>query len=632
MSAAAVTHPRSLVSWRTSAISWVVVLSILGLAAGLRFYRAGVQEIWGDEGAKLEVVTQGVAWLFNPAAEVHPRVFHSLLYLWYGIFGFNAFGLKTLPALAGVLVVAINYAVTLRLLRSRWVACAVAGVTALSPFQVWYSQDLTQYTVLMALVGLSQLSLLHALSAPARVGRWAMVTITSALVVHTHYYGLFALLAQGLGVLLLRRDALKAWLLAELAAAALVAPWLAAQWGLLTGQAAARENFISVERFGQVVWTGLRAFTVGNTAPEIWQWAAWVYLAVALLGLGALWRRDRSAAVSLALWWLVPIPLVFVLTGYQSYFSERFLSMTYLPLAILLVTGLAALGWARLGGLALVGVVALSLTSLEAAYFDPTYTKANYGAMLRLVSERAQPGDVLWLNGPDQRMLFQIYQPTNVSAEWVDRGQLFTDAAADAHLAQLAQGHARVWLVMYGPPPVYDPDHRAETWLSRNGYKAFYQSYLGEYLTLYVLRPPGAEVVTTPVGARFNAGPELIGAAVEPGVVSPGESVLVTLEWRAGAPIELDYTVYTHLLAPDGHLVAQSDSQPVGGTRPMTGWVEGEMVRDQYAIVVPATAVPGEGYSLRVGLYDLATGARATLAGTGDDGVTIGVVQVAAAP
>ena len=35
-------------------------------------------------------------------------------------------------------------------------------------------------------------------------------------------------------------------------AAALVAPWLAAQWGLLTGQAAARENFISLERLGQV--------------------------------------------------------------------------------------------------------------------------------------------------------------------------------------------------------------------------------------------------------------------------------------------------------------------------------------------------------------------------------------------
>ena len=44
---------------------------LLSFATALRFYQAGAQEIWGDEGAKLEVVTQGPAWLFNPAAEVH---------------------------------------------------------------------------------------------------------------------------------------------------------------------------------------------------------------------------------------------------------------------------------------------------------------------------------------------------------------------------------------------------------------------------------------------------------------------------------------------------------------------------------------------------------------------------------
>lgn len=605
---------------------------LLSFATALRFYQAGAQEIWGDEGAKLEVVTQGPAWLFNPAAEVHPRAFHSLLYIWYAVFGFNVFGLKTLPALLGVLAVAVHYAVALKLTRSRPVALGAAVITTISPFQVWYSQDLTQYTLLMVAVGLSQLALLHALSAPERVGRWALVTLSSALVVHTHYYGLFAILAQGLGLLLIDRRALRPWLLAELAAATLVAPWLAGQWGLLTGQAAARENFISLERFGQVLWTGLQAFTVGNTAPAEWRWAVWAYLALALFGALTLWRRDRSAALSLGLWWLVPVPLVFVLTGYQSYFSERFLSMTYLPLAIFLAQGLTALGWSRLGGVTAAALVALSGVSLQAAYFDPAYTKANYGEMLALVSERAQPGDVIWLNGPDQRMLFRIYQPGNVPALWVDRGQLFTDGEAALHLESLAKGYARVWLVMFGPPPIYDPEHRAEAWLSRNGFKAFYQSYLGEYLTLYVLRPEGEAVATRLIGARFDRGPELVGAAVEPMVVSPGESILLTLEWRANEPLPVDYTVYTHLLAPDGHLVAQSDSQPVGGTRPMTGWAPGEVVRDQYAIVVPIEAVPGEGYTLRIGIYDLATLERATLVGSDVDGVEVGAVQVVAGP
>lgn len=610
---------------------------ILAGATALRLYRAGVQEIWGDEGAKLEVVTQGLAWLFNPAAEVHPRAFHSLLYVWHALFGFNAFGLKTLPALLGVLGVAVNYAVARRLTRAHgaWstrIALGTAFLTAVSPFQVWYAQDLTQYTLLMALVGLSQLALLNAMAQPGLAWRWALYAGASALVVHTHYYGLFALVAQGLGVLFLQRNALRGFVLAQLAAAALVAPWLAGQWGLLTGQAAAQENFISVERFGQVVWTGLQAFTVGNTLPASLLGAVWLYLALALGGLWALARRDGRIAATLVLWWLVPVPLVFLLTGYQSYFSERFLSMTYLPLAILLATALTTLGWTRLGGAVAAAILVVSTISLQAAYFDPAYTKANYGAMLRLVGERAQPGDVLWLNGPDQRMLIKIYQPADVPTVWIDRGRLFSVEDASAHLSELANGYRRVWLVMYGPPPVYDPEHRAESWLGENGYKAFYQSYLGTYLTLFVLRPAGGEVAVSAIGARFTDGPELIGAAIEPGVVAPGESVLLTLEWRADAPVPIDYTVYTHLLAPDGTLVAQSDSQPVGGTRPMRGWSPGETVRDQFAILVPPEAVAGEGYTLRIGLYDLATSARALLEGSSDDGVTIGSVQVIAAP
>ena len=137
-------------------------------------------------------------------------------------------------------------------------------------------------------------------------------------------------------------------------------------------------------------------------------------------------------------------------------------------------------------------------------------------------------------------------------------------------------------------------------------------------------------MATQPIGARFEQGPELVGAAVEPLVVTAGESVLLTLEWRADAPVPVDYTVYTHLLAPDGTLIAQSDSQPVGGTRPMTGWAAGEVVRDQYAIVVPAGAPIGEGYILRVGIYDLATLQRATLVGSDVDGVDVGSVQVVA--
>jgi len=48
---------------------------------------------------------------------------------------------------------------------------------------------------------------------------------------------------------------------------------------------------------------------------------------------------------------------------------------------------------------------------------------------------------------------------------------------------------------------------------------------------------------------------------------------------------------------------------PDNWTRPTTGWLPGEFIRDRHALVVPETAVPGP-YRLRVGWYDTVTGQR----------------------
>ena len=45
------------------------------------------------------------------------------------------------------------------------------------------------------------------------------------------------------------------------------------------------------------------------------------------------------------------------------------------------------------------------------------------------------------------------------------------------------------------------------------------------------------------------------------------------------------------------------------GTYPTTGWVEDEVITDEYEIVVQSDAPPGE-YQIEVGMYDAATGQR----------------------
>ena len=55
--------------------------------------------------------------------------------------------------------------------------------------------------------------------------------------------------------------------------------------------------------------------------------------------------------------------------------------------------------------------------------------------------------------------------------------------------------------------------------------------------------------------------------------------------------------------------MAQQDGPPGDGYRPTTSWPPGELVADHHFIAVPDGA-GGRGYTLRVGLYLLATGER----------------------
>ena len=82
----------------------------------------------------------------------------------------------------------------------------------------------------------------------------------------------------------------------------------------------------------------------------------------------------------------------------------------------------------------------------------------------------------------------------------------------------------------------------------------------------------------------------------------PGETLTVTLVWRAEVETRTSYHVFLHLIGPGGELVAQSDGVPADWSRPTTGWLPGEYVTDTRVLTLPADAPAGD-YVLSAGLY-----------------------------
>ena len=92
----------------------------------------------------------------------------------------------------------------------------------------------------------------------------------------------------------------------------------------------------------------------------------------------------------------------------------------------------------------------------------------------------------------------------------------------------------------------------------------------------------------------------------------PGETLSFTIFWTADAPANHHWSVFAHLVGPDGQPVGQDDQVPYNGLLPPTRWDEGIVVDDDYEITVADDAPPGR-YHLVVGMYDWRTGERLPL-------------------
>ncbi len=130
--------------------------------------------------------------------------------------------------------------------------------------------------------------------------------------------------------------------------------------------------------------------------------------------------------------------------------------------------------------------------------------------------------------------------------------------------------------------------------------------------------------------ARLADGFRLLTAEAPAAGWTAGTEAHIRLRWAADAAYRGRYTVFVHLLGPDGAPAAQGDQEPLGGFYPTDAWLPNVPVDDEYTLALPAGLAPGT-YRLVVGLYDPATGERLPLLHDGrpdGDAVEIGRIEV----
>lgn len=135
-------------------------------------------------------------------------------------------------------------------------------------------------------------------------------------------------------------------------------------------------------------------------------------------------------------------------------------------------------------------------------------------------------------------------------------------------------------------------------------------------------RPPGVDLA---IQTDFEGRIRLVGYEIDRWVVSPGETVRLTLWWRPLVDLDEDAHVYVHGIPADqpfSHIQAFQSDHVHPGDLPTRRWDPEKHYRDDHVLQIPPDISPGP-YRIRVGLYGGPAGQRWHAGSPEADGVDL---------
>ncbi len=660
--------------------------AILLLAFGLRLYRLGAESLWYDETVSVHLAGKSLpALIAHTAGDIHPPGYYLLLHAWTRLAGSSEFAVAFPSLFFGLLLVALAHRLTARTL-SPAAALPAAFLVAVSPYNLWYSQEVRMYT-LGAALGMGLLLALVALLAapPGKRPAWswlAVYALCGALGLWTLYYFAFLLLAVNLLVggwwLIGWRQGrvgwawLGRWGLAQVAVLLLYAPWLPVAWRQATSPPVPPwRGFTPLGRLVVEAWSAL---SLGQSVTPAKVWPALV-LFTALFVVGLLASPDRfrrpggSMAWLLAEYLFLPVLLIYLASFVTPLYHVRYVFTYSTPFYAFIGAGVIWLGrrWRPALWLSLAAIVACSGVSIYKYHTDPHYAADDHRAAVRFLAGHWRPGDAVLVNAGYAYTALLTYwdgdpiawrgRLINYSGQVPDGGPVVAqtgtvdgdlslgwgDPASDFYAMSRAEAAAaldrlfanshRVWVYRIYDT-VTDPDGFIRDWLDRHGTKFEEQVFTGEsqlrvqgFLTG---RDPLATAGPSRQATLADGSLELVACPLRSATVPIGGEVDLAPVWRVALPLRDDAILFAGLFDEGGQRWAQTDERPLGSLYPAATWPVGSVVRTPLRLAVLSGTPPGR-YWLEVGWYHFVDGQPLWLPWAGgDDRVVLGEVEVVA--
>ncbi|RMH01442.1 MAG: hypothetical protein D6706_01750 [Chloroflexi bacterium] len=396
-----------------------ILLIILWISFALRIYHLTGQSLWWDEMWTVALLQMPPSEMFSAllADRVHMPLYFVALRGWVSWLGLNTFGLRYFSVLAGFLAVPLVYRLGQRLI-GRNVALLTAGLLAVSPFHIWFSQETRMYSLLALAPLLVNLLFWQALRS-ANWRAWAGYSLAMAVCVYIHYFSLFVLLAHYIFLSVYYRrfpDAFRRWLLAVIVPGVLFAGWVALTLRI-GGYREASISWIAPAHWYEPLFT-LLAFTAGPTIDPAQGWP-YVALVAGMLGVGmVVWRyggngrnltvlSDNTLVTHFLLVWLIaPLMLTWLISldlplpQKRSIYMDRYLIVSLPALLLLVAWGweLLAHKWPLLVWAGMASMLLPASLALANMYTHEAYMREDWRTAMGWLSETAEPEDMILLD------------------------------------------------------------------------------------------------------------------------------------------------------------------------------------------------------------------------------------------
>jgi hypothetical protein len=338
---------------------WPLLLPTLALGFGLRVWGLPDQSLSMDEVVELRNAAHGLTEIAR-MADGFPPLYNLLLHGWLDLFG-DGLAARWLSVLCGVLSILFGWLLGRRV-GGDAVGLWTALLLAVSPLQIWYSQEGRTYALYLLLATAALWALLRALESDS-LWDWSLYAATAAAGMYVHYYFVVVVIVGAIIILHQRprRHELVKPIAAYGALGALCLPllWLIPQdLSLQAGPAYAFQRRFGLDAFIYTYVSALTGYTLGPSLRELHTmttseafagflpWLALLAPSVAILAYEG-WRvLERRTLERLVLLIIAPVAITGILglmagVGY----NVRYVVWVAVPGAVLLAAG--ATQWRR---------------------------------------------------------------------------------------------------------------------------------------------------------------------------------------------------------------------------------------------------------------------------------------------